>query len=69
MAYLPDQAPKGYKTSNKTIGGLKVKSLTNGYQHAIDPGVADQSGGSGKSLPVNETKANLTSRTKVGFKK
>ena len=70
MARLPDTAPKKpYKTKPRDFGGLKVRSLTNGYQHAIDPGVADVKGGSGKSMSVNKTKANLTSRTKVGFKK
>jgi len=70
MAYLPDTTPdKPYKAKGRKFGGLKVRSLTGGYQHAIDPGVADVKGGSGKSMSVNKTKANLNSRTKVGFKK
>lgn len=70
MARLPDTSPKkDYKVKPRKFGGLSVRSLTGGYQHAIDPGVADVKGGSGKSESVNKTKAKLNARTKVGFKK
>jgi hypothetical protein len=70
--YSPGEPPdKAFKTSDKMIGGVKVISHTAGYMQSLDPGVSQVKlgAGSGKSLSVDATKSNLTSRTKVGFKK